>query len=168
MLLLELVEERPRDTLDIEASPNATSDVDEGDRLLLFELENDIPEPQDQRLTRLRARVAMFEEPRSAMGSVHPLPDLPSEGGIAEDDQVLVMNSTDLLLHTSTSYPVRNWQPIRHRERIDDEPAFVGNRLERKAGAVKINLELRRKVVPAEFLNEQALELEIMDEISGA
>ena len=161
MLGLEAVVESLRDTVHVECLARAGGDADEGQLLVLLDLDLQRFEFLEESLAGLAGGERVLAAcDWLAMFALDPLPRLETALGVEVDDQVLTHALGELNLDLTARLVVVGSPLFRQGAEVGGHAAFLGNGIE--GDCLVANLQGQRSVmiVPSEFVQEERFEVE--------
>jgi hypothetical protein len=171
VLLLELAEELLRHLFDIKGRADPARDFDQADVPILVELadvEDHLAELAHEQVARLALDIEMISGIDLTVLPLGPVPEALSALLVEEDQDVLVMVLGDFLVDRRACLRVRDMPVSLGRADFEHrDPGKLGDLLafEPMAARLKGDGVPAQRLRPAEFLREQPLEVELLEEI---
>ena len=163
MLLLEPVVEALGDLLHVEGRPDAARHIDKSHVCFLVQGDDKLLQLFEQGFARLPPAVDMRAGPaRSARLALDPVPVLCVQVMSDVHDEMFADGSGNDALDFLPRGVVREGSGGFSDALVDDHAAFVGNGVQRKRPAAYGGMGVRAAMVPAEFIDEQRLEREML------
>ena len=171
MLLLEFLVEALRDSLDIERGLEAAGDFGDGDVALGIELadvHDHRGEFAEEEVAGLAFDVEMVAGIDLRAVAFHPIPEALRAVGIGEDEEVLVMELGDFLRDGGAGFAVGNRGGTGDFQHDDAGEMGKLSSPESEAAGLLIDRLARGGIGPAEFLDEELPEIEVLQMLAGA
>jgi len=167
VLGLEAVVETFGDAVHVECLARAGRDSHESELLLLLDLDFKGLQLLKQSLARLTDGVGVFAAGDGlARLAFDPLPRLKASAGVKVDDQVLAHAFGQLDLNAAAGLVIVGLSCARHRAKVGNHATLFGHGFERDGLVGQRERQRAAVVVPAQFVEEQALEVELVKEIT--